>query len=67
MGGGGRSCEIDGWILVGGKVGLIVRGIGWNDFLFFCFSAGWRWILWAVNDVAKVVGRRAYIYSYVQK
>lgn len=61
MRGGGRSCEIYGWMdgfalggrLGGGEVGFDWRGVGWNDiFCFFCFSAGLKWILLAVGDVA---------------
>lgn len=56
---------MDGWIcfwggLGGGEVGFDWRGVGWDEFfcfLFFLFSAGLRWILWAVNDVVEVVGR----------
>lgn len=69
MEGGAEGGEVvkwmDGWIcfggsLGGGEVGLIVRGVGWNEFfcfLFFFFSVSLRWILLAGNDVAQVVGR----------
>lgn len=53
--------------LGGGEVGFDWRGVGWDEFFCFSFSARLRWILWAVNDVVQVVGRGAYIYSYVQK
>lgn len=54
---------MDGFALGGvwavGRWGLIVRGVGWDEFfcfLFFFFSAGLKWILWAVDDVVEVVG-----------
>lgn len=54
--------------LGGGEVGFDWRGVGWDEFFcFLFFSAGLKWILLSVNDVAQVVGRGAYIYSYVQK
>lgn len=52
----------------GGEVGFEWRGVGWDElFCFIFFFAGLRWILWAGHGVVRVVGRGAYIYSYVQK
>lgn len=62
MGGGGRSCEIDGWMdLILGEGWAVVRWglIGGGCVgvtFFFVFFVGLRWILWAVDGVAKVVG-----------
>lgn len=52
----------EAWAVV--RWGLIVRGVGWDEFfcfLFFCFAVSLRWILWAVDGVIRVVGRGAYI------
>lgn len=48
----------EGWAVVRwGLVGGWWVGMSFFVFFFFSFSARLKWILWAVNDVAQVVGR----------